>query len=86
MDFTPPPPCQISLACTDQNARDLMVSTLTDLIQYQIQNEQQQQQTMYTEHICTENENIPADSCNLSDQNNSSVLLSRNEQLQVSWI
>nr|CAH8863128.1 unnamed protein product [Trichobilharzia regenti] len=82
MDFTPPPPCQISLACTDQNARDLMVSTLTDLIQYQIQNEQQQQQTMYTEHICTENENIPADSLNLSDQNNSSVLLSRNEQLQ----
>ncbi|CAH8863301.1 unnamed protein product [Trichobilharzia szidati] len=83
MDFTPP--CQISLACTDQNARDLMVSTLTDLIQYQIQNEQQQQQqTMYTEHICTENtENIPVDSCNLSDQNNSSVLLSsRNEQLQ----
>ncbi|CAH8609275.1 unnamed protein product [Schistosoma bovis] len=34
-------PCQITLACTDQNARDLLVSTLTDLIQYQTQNEQQ---------------------------------------------
>ncbi|XP_018646572.1 pak-interacting exchange factor, beta-pix/cool-1, putative [Schistosoma mansoni] len=33
-------PCQITLACTDQNARDLLVSTLTDLIQYQTQNEQ----------------------------------------------
>ncbi|CAH8540148.1 unnamed protein product [Schistosoma turkestanicum] len=34
-------PCQMTLACTDQNARDLLVSTLTDLIQYQIHNEQQ---------------------------------------------
>ncbi|TNN10845.1 Rho guanine nucleotide exchange factor 7 isoform 3 [Schistosoma japonicum] len=35
-------PCQITLTCTDQNARDLLVSTLTDLIQYQILNEQQE--------------------------------------------
>ncbi|KAF8562238.1 hypothetical protein P879_05969, partial [Paragonimus westermani] len=33
-------PCRISLRCTDQNARDLLVSTLTDLIQYQTHIEQ----------------------------------------------
>ncbi|TPP67740.1 hypothetical protein FGIG_04350, partial [Fasciola gigantica] len=33
-------PCRISLTCTDQNARDLLVSTLTDLIHYQTQMEQ----------------------------------------------
>ncbi|VDP84438.1 unnamed protein product [Echinostoma caproni] len=36
----PTRPCRISLTCTDQNARDLLVSTLTDLIQYQSQMEQ----------------------------------------------
>ncbi|KAF7259924.1 hypothetical protein EG68_02913 [Paragonimus skrjabini miyazakii] len=33
-------PCRISLRCTDQNARDLLVSTLTDLIHYQTHIEQ----------------------------------------------
>ncbi|CAH8588581.1 unnamed protein product [Schistosoma intercalatum] len=51
-------PCQITLACTDQNARDLLVSTLTDLIQYQTQNEQQSPDI---DQCHTKNESISLD-------------------------
>uniref|UniRef100_A0A094ZVG3 Rho guanine nucleotide exchange factor 7 n=1 Tax=Schistosoma haematobium TaxID=6185 RepID=A0A094ZVG3_SCHHA len=59
-------PCQITLACTDQNARDLLVSTLTDLIQYQTQNEQQSPDI---DQCHTKNESISLDFFSQPDSN-----------------
>ncbi|RTG84869.1 Rho guanine nucleotide exchange factor 7 [Schistosoma bovis] len=59
-------PCQITLACTDQNARDLLVSTLTDLIQYQTQNEQQSPDI---DQCHTKNESISLDFFSQPDTN-----------------
>ncbi|CAH8605284.1 unnamed protein product [Schistosoma curassoni] len=59
-------PCHITLACTDQNARDLLVSTLTDLIQYQTQNEQQSPDI---DQCHTKNESISLDFFSQPDSN-----------------
>ncbi|KAA0194061.1 putative Pak-interacting exchange factor beta-pix/cool-1 [Fasciolopsis buskii] len=71
-------PCRISLTCTDQNARDLLVSTLTDLIHYQTQMEQMHPDRSLQDRNPSTTADVPTSTTTMVTENLTTTLVSLN--------